>query len=59
MAAIDSVLESVLKSTLHDRERRVERQISKATLQEARRYGRPEKTYKGRIKYTYAGHVGL
>ena len=48
---------SELISTLHDRERRVERQIDKITLQEARRYGMAEKSCKGRIRYTYAGHV--
>ena len=50
-------VDSELISTLHDRERRVERQIEKITLQEARRYGMAEKSSKGRIKYTYAGHV--
>lgn len=50
-------IDSMLESTLHDRQRRVERQIDKITLQEARRYGMSEKQSKGRIKYTYAGHV--
>ena len=59
MSIMDSQLtaNSELFSTLHDRERRVERQIDKITLQEARRYGMAEKSSKGRIRYTYAGHV--
>ena len=51
---------SVLKSTLHDRERRQERQIDKITLQEARRYGirdRQGGANKDRVRYFYAGHV--
>ncbi|KAG7341585.1 alpha-kinase family protein [Nitzschia inconspicua] len=51
------IANSVLFSTDHDRLRRMERQIDKITLQEARRYGMSEKQRKGRIKYTYAGHV--
>jgi hypothetical protein len=49
--------DSVLLSTDHDRLRRAERQIEKITLKEARRYGMAEKQSKGRIRYTYAGHV--
>lgn len=49
--------DSVLLSTLHDRERREQRGVEKVTLQEARRYGMAEKQSKGRIRYTYAGHV--
>lgn len=58
-STMDSQLtaDSVLLSTDHDRLRRMERQINKITLQEARRYGMSEKQSKGRIKYTYAGHV--
>ena len=49
---------SELESTLHDRQRREERQIEKITLQEARRYGMKERQGKtGRIMYYYAGHV--
>lgn len=50
-------IDSVLLSTDHDRLRRMERQISKITLQEARRYGICEKQSKGRLRYIYAGHV--
>jgi hypothetical protein len=49
--------DSLLLSTLHDRERREQREIAKITLKEARRYGMAEKQSKGRIRYTYAGHV--
>jgi hypothetical protein len=49
--------DSELLSTLHDRQRRAERQVEKITLQEARRYGMAEKQSKGRIRYQYAGHV--
>ena len=49
--------DSELLSTLHDRQRRVERQVEKITLQEARRYGMAEKQKGGRIRYDYAGHV--
>ena len=49
---------SALESTLHDRERREERNIDKVTLQEARRYGMKETQGKrGIVKYYYAGHV--
>jgi len=48
---------SVLLSTVHDRQRRAERQIEKITLKEARRYGMRETQNDGRIKYSYAGHV--
>ena len=49
---------SVLESTLHDRERREERGIEKVTLQEARRYGMKERQGKrGIAKFYYAGHV--
>ena len=59
VVAMNSYLtaDSPLLSTDHDRLRRAERQIEKITLQEARRYGMAEKQSKGRIKYTYAGHV--
>jgi hypothetical protein len=40
-----------MNSTLHDRQRRHERQIDEDTLHEARRYGI------GRIRSDYAGHV--
>lgn len=55
--------DSLLESTLHDRERREERDIAKVTLQEARRYGMKETSHQGRrkkkgvVKYYYAGHV--
>jgi hypothetical protein len=55
--ASDLTSNSVLNSTLHDRQRRDERQIDKATLQEARRYGMATRQAKGRIRYDYAGHV--
>ena len=59
MASGDSELtmNSVLGSTLHDRQRREERSIAKITLQEARRYGMSQQQAKGRIRYDYAGHV--
>jgi len=49
--------DSALGSTQHDQERREERDIQKITQLEARRYGMAEKQKKGRIKFTYAGHV--
>jgi hypothetical protein len=50
-------VDSCLLSTLHDRERREERDVLKVTQQEARRYGMSERQSNGRIRYTYAGHV--
>jgi hypothetical protein len=53
----DLTTNSALNSTLHDRQRRKERQIDKATLQQARRYGMATKQDHGRIRYDHAGHV--
>jgi hypothetical protein len=55
--ASDLTSNSVLNSTLHDRQRRDERQIDKATLREARRYGMATRQAQGRIRYDYASHV--
>jgi hypothetical protein len=53
----DLTTNSALNSTLHDRQRREEREINKDTLQEARRYGMATKQAHGRIRYDYSGHV--
>ena len=53
----NSVAQSQLLSTIHDRERRNERGIDKIDLQNARRYGMEERGYGGRLKYTYGGVV--
>jgi hypothetical protein len=53
----DLTTNSALNSTLHDRQRRKQRQINKASLQEARRYGMATKQAYGRIRYDHSGHV--
>jgi hypothetical protein len=52
-----SVANSYLRSTLHDRERRHERGIHKTDLQNGRRFGIEEKGYGNRVKLTYGGVV--
>lgn len=49
--------DSLLLSTTHDRQRREERGVLKIDLQNARRYGIEESSYKGRIKLTFGGVV--
>ena len=53
----DSLSNSVLRSTLHDRQRREERHISKVELLKARRLGMCEDSHSGRLMYTLAGKV--
>ena len=52
-----SVIHSSLVSGVHGRERRVQRNISKVDLKNARRYGMQEEGNFGRKKYTYGGVV--
>ena len=54
---LGSVAHSDLESTLHDRQRRQERQIKKIDQQRARRFGMREPGRHGRIKYTLGGMV--
>jgi Mg-chelatase subunit ChlD len=54
---MSSVVDSELGSTLHDRERRAQRNVKKIDQQRARRYGMCEPVKKGRLKYTLAGNV--
>ena len=51
----NSVIASSLVSGRHGRQRRVERNIDKPTLQAARRYGMKEMARYGREMYTYQG----
>ncbi|GKY92586.1 hypothetical protein MPSEU_000228700 [Mayamaea pseudoterrestris] len=54
----NSIAQSELVSTLHDRQRREERQIQKTDLLRARRFGMQEPgNSRGRIKYTLSGKV--
>jgi Mg-chelatase subunit ChlD len=53
----NSLAESELLSTHHDRERRQQRQIQKIDLLRARRFGMCEPGRGGRLKYTLGGKV--